>query len=76
MAGAWNGLLVAGFGIQPIVATLILMVAGRGVAQLLSEGQILNFTDPALVFLGNGHSSRVAFHHHPRPGHARGDRRC
>ncbi len=55
VAGAWNGLLVAGFGIQPIVATLILMVAGRGIAQLLSEGQILNFTDPALVFLGNGH---------------------
>ncbi len=55
VAGAWNGLLVAGFGIQPIVATLILMVAGRGIAQLLSEGQILNFTDPALVFPGNGH---------------------
>src|ERR1700757_2051654 len=29
-AGAWNGMLVAGFGIQPIVATLVLMVAGRG----------------------------------------------
>ncbi len=37
--GAWNGLLVAGFGIQPIVATLILMEAGRGVAELISGGQ-------------------------------------
>ena len=54
-AGAWNGLLVAGFGIQPIVATLILMVAGRGVAQLITDGQIINFTDPAFVYLGNGH---------------------
>ena len=61
VAGAWNGLLVAGFGIQPIVATLILMVAGRGIAQLLSEGQILNFSNPALVFLGNGHFLGLPF---------------
>ena len=33
--GLWNGLLVAVLGIQPIVATLILMVAGRGIAQLI-----------------------------------------
>lgn len=55
IAGAWNGLLVAGFGIQPIIATLILMVAGRGVAQLITDGQIVNFTHPHFVFLGNGH---------------------
>ncbi len=61
LAGAWNGLLVAGFGIQPIVATLILMVAGRGVAQLLSEGQILTFSDPTLVFFGNGHFLGLPF---------------
>src|SRR5437763_13119902 len=35
LAGAVNGLLVARWAIQPIVATLILMVAGRGIAQLL-----------------------------------------
>src|SRR5450830_2189467 len=29
LCGAWNGLLVAGLKLQPIVATLILMVAGR-----------------------------------------------
>ncbi|MEP7100248.1 MAG: ABC transporter permease, partial [Burkholderiales bacterium] len=33
--GLWNGLLVAKVGMQPIIATLILMVAGRGIAQLL-----------------------------------------
>ncbi len=54
IAGAWNGLLVSAFRIQPIIATLILMVAGRGVAQLVTDGQILNFEQPALVFLGNG----------------------
>ena len=34
LAGLWNGILVAILKIQPFVATLILMVAGRGVAQL------------------------------------------
>ena len=54
LAGAWNGLLVSAFRIQPIIATLILMVAGRGVAQLVTDGQIINFEQPALVYLGNG----------------------
>jgi len=48
-------LLVAGFRVQPIVATLILMVAGRGIAQLLTGGQIITFTDPGMAFIGNGH---------------------
>lgn len=61
LAGAWNGLLVAGFGVQPIVATLILMVAGRGIAQLITEGQIINFSDPLMVFLGNGHLFGLPF---------------
>lgn len=53
-AGLWNGLLVALLDIQPIVATLILMVAGRGVAQLLIDGQIITFENPAFEFLGGG----------------------
>ena len=52
--GLWNGLLVAFLDIQPIVATLILMVAGRGIAQLITGGVILTFTDPALMFLSSG----------------------
>ena len=54
LCGLWNGLLVAGLGIQPIVATLILMVAGRGIAQLITEGRIVTFTDPALAWIGGG----------------------
>ncbi len=54
-AGTWNGLLVSVFGVQPIVATLILMVAGRGIAQLISAGQILTFEDPTFAALGSGH---------------------
>lgn len=54
LAGCWNGLLVGGFKVQPIVATLILMVAGRGVAQLITDGQIITFTDERLTYVGNG----------------------
>lgn len=52
--GLWNGLLVAYFDLQPIVATLILMVAGRGIAQLITEGSIITFTAPDLIFFGTG----------------------
>ena len=46
LCGLWNGFLVAVLRIQPIVATLILMVAGRGIAQLITEGRIVTFTSP------------------------------
>ncbi|KFC69712.1 putative sugar ABC transport system, permease protein YtfT [Devosia sp. LC5] len=52
--GLWNGFLVAILDIQPIVATLVLMVAGRGIAQLITEGSIVTFNDPALIFIGTG----------------------
>ncbi|MCT7378348.1 ABC transporter permease [Chelativorans salis] len=52
--GAWNGFLVAVLGIQPIVATLILMVAGRGIAQLITEGIIVTFNNAAFAFFGSG----------------------
>lgn len=54
VCGLWNGFLVAVLGIQPIVATLILMVAGRGVAQLITEGAILTFNHEGLIFFGSG----------------------
>ena len=54
VCGLWNGFLVAVLGIQPIVATLILMVAGRGVAQLITEGRIVTFTSPDLIWFGTG----------------------
>ncbi len=54
LCGIWNGLLVGLVDIQPIIATLILMVAGRGIAQLITEGVILTFNDPAFAFLGSG----------------------
>jgi ribose/xylose/arabinose/galactoside ABC-type transport system permease subunit len=52
--GVWNGFLVSILNIQPIIATLVLMVAGRGIAQLITEGAILTFNDDGLIFFGSG----------------------
>ena len=52
--GVWNGFLVAVLNIQPIIATLVLMVAGRGIAQLITEGVIMTFNDDGLIFFGSG----------------------
>ncbi|GGM24504.1 sugar ABC transporter permease [Micromonospora sonchi] len=53
--GAWNGVLVSVIGIQPIIATLILMVAGRGLAQLVTEGQIITINSGPFRAIGLGH---------------------
>ncbi|MGC3994252.1 MAG: ABC transporter permease [Propionicimonas sp.] len=52
--GLWNGFLVSVLGIQPIIATLILMTAGRGIAMLITEGQILTVSSAPFKFLGSG----------------------
>lgn len=53
-AGLVNGSLVSIFGIQPIVATLVLMVAGRGIAQLINDGQIITFQNASFASVGVG----------------------
>ncbi|GAA2856080.1 sugar ABC transporter permease [Actinoplanes cyaneus] len=52
--GLWNGSLVAIVGIQPIIATLILMVAGRGLAQLITAGQIINVQSSPYATIATG----------------------
>ncbi|MBB2912066.1 simple sugar transport system permease protein [Streptosporangium becharense] len=59
--GAWNGLLVAGAGIQPIIATLILMVAGRGLAQLIADGQIITVNSDPYKLIGGGYLLTLPF---------------
>jgi simple sugar transport system permease protein len=54
LCGLWNGFLISRIGIQPIVATLILMVAGRGIAQLITDGQILTVYYEPFNFIGGG----------------------
>lgn len=54
-AGIWNGGLVTVAGIPPIVATLIFMVAGRGIAQLITDGQITTINpDSPFTTIGRG----------------------
>jgi simple sugar transport system permease protein len=54
LCGAWNGVLVSYFRIQPMVATLVLMIAGRGIAQLITNAiKIIIFND-TFAYIGNG----------------------
>ncbi|MEU3463773.1 ABC transporter permease [Streptomyces sp. NPDC006733] len=53
--GVWNGVLVAGIGMQPIIATLILMVAGRGVAQMITSGRIITVNSEPYHLIGGGY---------------------
>ena len=44
--GVVNGILVARFGMQPIVATLALLVGGRGLALVIADGRLTEIFDP------------------------------
>jgi galactofuranose transport system permease protein len=61
LAGIWNGTLVGIFKVPPIVATLILMVSGRGIAQLLTDGQIITFENKSFEFIGRGSVAGLPF---------------
>jgi ribose/xylose/arabinose/galactoside ABC-type transport system permease subunit len=54
LGGLFNGVLVSFVGIQPIVATLILFISGRGIAQVLTNGNLQTFSNPGFGFLGTG----------------------
>ncbi len=54
LCGFWNGVLVAYMRIQPMVATLILMISGRGIAQLITNGLRVQITYRPYSFIGQG----------------------
>jgi ribose/xylose/arabinose/galactoside ABC-type transport system permease subunit len=54
LVGLVNGTLVARVGLQPIVATLALFVGGRGLALVISGGQLKDIRNDDLIFLGSG----------------------
>jgi galactofuranose transport system permease protein len=54
--GLWNGMLVSVLGIQPIIATLVLMTAGRGIALLVTGGQIVTVSSAPFKTLGAGYA--------------------
>ena len=55
VAGMWNGMLVSRVGMQPIIATLILFVAGRGIAMVLTNAQIIWLYNKDFFFVGSGY---------------------
>ena len=59
--GLWNGLLVAVLGIQPIIATLVLMLAGRGVALLITGGFITTVNSTPFEFVASGYILLLPF---------------
>ena len=61
LCGLWNGMLVSRGRIEPMVATLVLMVAGRGIAQLITGGQIITVYYTPYFFVGNGYLAGVPF---------------
>jgi ribose transport system permease protein len=61
LCGLVNGTLVAVVGIQPIVATLALLVGGRGLALVLADGQLKDIRNDALLDLGAGKALGVPY---------------
>jgi galactofuranose transport system permease protein len=60
LCGLLNGVLVTAFRIQPIVATLILFIAGRGIAEVLVNG-VVEFSNPVFQFIGGGSILGIPF---------------
>ncbi|TFB63474.1 ABC transporter permease [Cryobacterium sp. Hz7] len=52
LIGVANGAMIAFIGVQPIVATLALMVAGRGIALVVANEQLKSVTNPTILSLG------------------------
>lgn len=51
--GAFNGVLVAHFKIQPMVATLILFTAGRSIAAWMNNNELPVISEPSFAYYGN-----------------------
>jgi galactofuranose transport system permease protein len=59
LCGAFNGTLVARFGVQPIIATLILFIAGRGIAQVITGGELQPLSSGSFQWMGIGRVAGV-----------------
>jgi ribose transport system permease protein len=59
--GWFNGWLVTRLRIQPIIATLVLFIAGRGIAQVFTNGNLQVFNLPSFQFIGLGRIFGIPF---------------
>lgn len=53
--GVVNGLLIAHVGLQPFITTLVMMLAGRGIAKVITSGQNTTARNEAFRWIANGH---------------------
>ncbi len=70
LLGAFNGWFITRFRVQPIVGTLVMFIAGRGIGQVLTNGNLQPFHNPTFQFIGLGRDLRRAVpgHRHAGPG--------
>lgn len=61
VAGMWNGMLVSRIGMQPIIATLILFVAGRGIAMVFTNAMVVWLYAKPFALLGQGYVAGLPF---------------
>jgi ribose/xylose/arabinose/galactoside ABC-type transport system permease subunit len=61
LAGMWNGMLVSRVGMQPIIATLILFVAGRGIAMVTTNAMVVWLYAKPFAILGQGYVLGLPF---------------
>jgi ribose transport system permease protein len=59
--GWFNGWLITRLRIQPIIATLVLFIAGRGIAQVMTNGNLQVFKVPEFQYIGLGRLFGVPF---------------
>lgn len=59
--GLFNGWLITTFRIQPIIATLVLYIAGRGIAQVVTNGNLQAFKNPGFQYIGLGRPLGIPF---------------
>ena len=57
----FNGWFITRFQVQPIVGTLVMFIAGRGIGQVLTNGNLQVFHNPTFQFIGLGRVFGVPF---------------
>jgi ribose/xylose/arabinose/galactoside ABC-type transport system permease subunit len=54
LLGTFNGWFITRFRVQPIVGTMVLFIAGRGIGQVMTNGNLQVFKNPYFQFIGLG----------------------
>ena len=55
--GLSNGWFITRFQVQPIVGTLVMFIARRGIGQVLTNGNLQAFKNPTFQFIGLCHTT-------------------